>query len=248
MVPGSAHDDVLVGHRGHVGAAGGAHPEHHRHLRNGERGHHRLVVEDPPEVLLVGKDLRLERQEDAARVHQIDRRQAILERDLLRPDVLLERLREVGAALHRRIVGDDHALASGDEPDPGHDAGRWNLAAVETVRGQGRELEERALGVDQALDPLAGEELAPLPMEGHCRFRATALDGGEVGAELIGQGAMMAGVGAELGGLRGDLGAQRIHGRRFSRAGRFGQSETMVGARDTGVCTPLSKILQIRFC
>jgi 3-methylcrotonyl-CoA carboxylase beta subunit len=52
------------------------------------------------------------RQESATTVHQIDARQLILRCDLLRSKMLLHGQRIVRAALHRRIVGDDHAFAS----------------------------------------------------------------------------------------------------------------------------------------
>ena len=76
--------------------------------------HRRLVEEDPAEVLAVGEDLVLQRQEGAAGVDEVDARQPVLQRDLLRPQVLLDRHRVVGAALDGRVVGDDHALAPAD--------------------------------------------------------------------------------------------------------------------------------------
>src|SRR5204862_345123 len=91
---GALHDHVLVRHGGNVGAPGGAHAEDRRDLRDSLRGHDRLVVEDPAEVLLVREYLRLERQEDAARIHQVDRRQVVLHRDLLGPDTLTADARE----------------------------------------------------------------------------------------------------------------------------------------------------------
>ena len=79
---GALHDDRLVRHRRHVGAAGRARAHHHRDLRDACRRHARLVEEDAPEVLAIGEDLGLHRQERAARIHQIDARQPVLERDL----------------------------------------------------------------------------------------------------------------------------------------------------------------------
>ena len=78
------------------------------------RRHAGLVVEDAAEVLAVGEDLVLQRQEGAARVDEVDARQAVLEGDLLGAQVLLHRDRKVGAALHRGVVGDDHRLAAVD--------------------------------------------------------------------------------------------------------------------------------------
>ena len=71
-----------------------------------------LVVEDPPEVLAIGKHVGLQRQERAARVDQVDARQAVLGGDLLQAQVLLDRHRVVRAALDGRVVGDDRDLAA----------------------------------------------------------------------------------------------------------------------------------------
>ena len=75
----------------------------------------RLVVEDAAEVLAVREDLVLHRQEGAAGVDQVEARQPVLERDLLGAEVLLDGHRVVGAALDRRVVGDDHALDALDQ-------------------------------------------------------------------------------------------------------------------------------------
>ncbi len=74
-----------------------------------ELRHRRLVEEDPAEVLAVGEDLVLQRQERAAGVDEVDARQPVLQRDLLRAQVLLDRHRVVGAALDGGVVGDDDA-------------------------------------------------------------------------------------------------------------------------------------------
>ena len=89
-----AHDDGLVAHRRHVGAAGRAGAHDHGDLRDAGRRQPRLVVEDAPEVLAVREDLVLQRQEGAAGVDEVDAGQAVLERDLLRAQVLLDRHRD----------------------------------------------------------------------------------------------------------------------------------------------------------
>ena len=140
-----AHDDGLVRHRRHIGAAGRARAHHDGDLRNAGRRHVRLVEEDAAEMLAVGKHLGLVRQVGAAGIDQIDARQPVLARDLLRAQMLLHRHRIIGAALDRRIVADDHAFAALDAPDAGDDAGavdrrrhtcRWRRAA--TARGTAR--------------------------------------------------------------------------------------------------------------
>ena len=133
-----ADDHRLVAHRRHVGAAGGARAHHDRDLRDPLRRHARLVEEDAPEVLAVGEHLGLERQERAAGVDEVDARQPVLLGDLLRAQVLLHREREVRAALHRRVVRDDHALAPLDDADPGDDAGARRLAVVEVPTRRAR--------------------------------------------------------------------------------------------------------------
>ena len=91
-------DDVrLVAHDRQVGAAGDARAHDGRHLEDPLGREAGVVVEGAAEVLLVGEDLVLEGQEDAGRVDQVDDRQPVLERDLLRPQHLLAGQREPGA-------------------------------------------------------------------------------------------------------------------------------------------------------
>ena len=171
---GALDDDGLVRHGRHVGAAGGAGAHHDGDLRDALGRHPRLVEEDAAEVLAVGEDLGLQRQEGAARVDQVDAGQPVLERDLLRADVLLDRQRIVGAALDRGVVGDDQHLASGDAADAGDDAGGRRLVVVQVPGGERRQLEERRARVEQLVDPLAHRQLAlgAMPLE---VLRAAAL-------------------------------------------------------------------------
>src|SRR5262249_54274998 len=133
-------------------------------LRDALRGHAGLVVEDAPEVVAVGEDLVLERQERAAGIDEIEARQAVLLGHLLRAQVLLDREREVRAALDRRVVRDDRALAALDDADAGDDARRRRLAVVELPGGEGVQLEERAARVDEPVDALARRQLAARAM------------------------------------------------------------------------------------
>ena len=156
---GALHDDGLVRHRRHVRAARGARAHHDRHLRNAVGRHARLVEEDAPEVVAIGEHLGLERQERAAGVDEVDARQAIVERDLLRPHVLLHRHRVVRAALHGGVVGHDDHLAAGDAADARDDPGSRRLIVVHAEGGQRRQLEERRAGIEQALDPFTDGQL-----------------------------------------------------------------------------------------
>ena len=129
-----ADDHRLVAHRGHVGAAGGARAEHRGDLRDALGRHPRLVEEDPPEVVAVGEDLVLHRQERAAGVDEVDAGQPVLERDLLRAQVLLHGQRVVGAALDGRVVADDHHVAAVHQADAGDHARAGRVAVVHARR------------------------------------------------------------------------------------------------------------------
>ena len=160
----SLHDHRLVAHRGHVGAAGGARAHHDRDLGDVPRGQSCLVEEDPPEVLAVGEDVGLERQEGSARVDEVDAREVVLLGHLLGAQVLLDGEREVRAALHGGVVRDDDAAAALDHADPRDDPGRRRLSVVDLPGGERVQLEERRAGVDEQVDPLARRELAARAM------------------------------------------------------------------------------------
>ena len=195
-------DDRFVAHRRHVGAAGGAGAHHHRDLRDAGRRESGLVVEDAPEVLAVGEDLVLVGQVGAAGIHQVDAGQVVLAGDLLRPQVLLDRQRVVGAALHRGVVAHHHALDAGDPADAGDDAGARRLVVVHAVGGHGREFQEGRPGVEQPLHPLARQQFATGLLAG-IGFGAAAERGlGHLGAQVIDQRAQRRGVGHE-GGVAG---------------------------------------------
>ena len=155
-----ADDDGLVAHRRHVGAARGAGTHDHRDLRNARGREPRLVVEDAAEVLAVREHLVLQRQEGAARVDEVDAGQAVLERDFLRAQVLLDRDRIVRAALDGRVVRDHQEFAAVDAADAGDEARGRRVVAVHAARGERRDLEERAAGVEEGLDALARQQLA----------------------------------------------------------------------------------------
>ena len=122
--------------------------------------HLRLVEEDAAEMVAVGEDLGLVRQVRAAAVDQIDARQPVLLGDLLRAQMLLDRQRIIGAALHRRVVADDHHLPARDAADAGDDPGAGHFALVHVAGGELADLEERRAGIEQPLDAVARQQLA----------------------------------------------------------------------------------------
>ena len=141
-------------------------------------GHPCLVVEDAAEVVAIGEDLGLERQEGTARIDEVDAGQPVLERDLLGAEVLPDGHRVVRPALDRGVVGDDHAGRPLDPPDAGDDAGPRRLVVVQPGRRQRTQLEERRARVEQPLDPFADGQLAPLAMT---RDRALVAAGAAAG-------------------------------------------------------------------
>ena len=169
-----AHDDALIGHRRNIGAAGRAGPHHDRDLRNAERGHLRLVVEDAAEMPLVRENIVLLGQERTTGVDHIDARQIILAGNVLGPQMLLHRHRIVGATLDGGVVGNDHAFAPRDPSHARDDARRMHVSAVEVVSRQRRQFEKGRAGIDQEIDAFARQHLAPSGMPEARGLTATA--------------------------------------------------------------------------
>eukprot|EP00754_Rhynchopus_humris_P044418 Rhum_TRINITY_DN4142_c0_g1::Rhum_TRINITY_DN4142_c0_g1_i1::g.13123::m.13123 len=221
-----ADDDRLVSHGRDVGATGRARAHHDGNLRNTLRRHVSLVVEDAAEVLLVREHVRLVLEHRTAGVHQVDAGKVVLLRDLLRPDMLLHRDRVVRASLHSGVVRHDHALHAVHHADAGDNAaGGRAVAVVHVESGELRQLEERGVGVDQALDTLARQKLATLLVLGDRLLAAALLNLGHGGPEvghllvhtlLVGDEGLVRGVIRELDLVRGTLlghaGVEGAHG------------------------------------
>src|SRR4030095_328646 len=118
----------------------------------------------------------LQREKRSTRIDEIQARQAILQRDLLRSQVLLYRDRVIGAALHRRIVRDNDHVAPRHAADGRDDAGARRLVVVQPVARERRQFEKRRTRVDEARNALAYRQLALLSMPLYV-LRAAALPG-----------------------------------------------------------------------
>jgi hypothetical protein len=79
--------------------------------------------------------------------------------DLLRAHVLLAGHAVVGAALHRGVVGDDHAGPALHQADAGDDAGARRHAVVLALAGEHADFEEGRARIEQHLDAVAGQDL-----------------------------------------------------------------------------------------
>ena len=80
------------------------------HLGDACSGHVGLIEEHAAKHVTISKPFVLRGEVAAARVHKVHARQAVLNRDLLRTQFLLDGGGEVRATLHCGIVGDDHTL------------------------------------------------------------------------------------------------------------------------------------------
>ena len=203
------HDHRLVGHGRDVSAARSTAPHDAGDLRDAERGHIGLIEEDAPEMVAVGEHLGLMRQVRTARVHQIDARQAVLLRDLLRAQVLLDRHRVVGATLHGRVVAHDHALPPRDAPHAGDDRGAVDVALIHPVRRQLADLKEGRTRIEQPLHPLAGEQLAARNMPLAVLLRPAERGLGHAGAQFLREGMVVREAGLGLRRLAVELGGER---------------------------------------
>ena len=99
-------------------------------------------------------------------------------RDFLRPQMLFDRHRVVGAALHRRVVADDHAVHPTDAADAGNHSGAGRIAhtifvQVHAVRRQWCDFQKRRAWVKQHLHPFARRQLATGHVLGPRRFATT---------------------------------------------------------------------------
>jgi hypothetical protein len=156
----AAHNHHLIAHRWHIRAASRARSHHRCNLSNASGRHPRLIVKNAPEVVAVGEDVCLERQERAAAIDQIDAGEMVLFGDFLRAQVLFHRQRIICTAFDGCIIGDDHHFAPGDAPDAGDDASGRDWFIIDLVGCQSANFEEGSRRIDQAVDPFAHQQFA----------------------------------------------------------------------------------------
>ena len=149
------------------------------------------LVEDP-----AGRDeqVGLRRQVRAARLDQVHHRQPVDPGDLQGTQGLAQRVRVHRAAAHGRVVRDDHALDAGDHADAGYQGGPDGEFGA--PGGEGRQLEERAVRVQQQLDPLAGQQPAPVAVPLLVALAAAGDGQLELLVQLVEEGELRGPVGA----------------------------------------------------
>ena len=130
------HQEFVAEH-GQIRSAGDAIAHDGGVLRHAHGAEHRVVAEDPAEVVLVGKNLVLHGQKNAGAVDEIDQGEIATRCDLLGTQDFLHGRGEERAGFHRGIVGDDHAGTIVNRADAGDHtcADRAANFFVHAVRG-----------------------------------------------------------------------------------------------------------------
>ena len=169
-------DDRLVAHRRYVCTAGSAGPENGRYLWNALGRKTGLVVENSAEMLAIGEDFVLHRQEGTTRIDQVNARQVILFSNFLGAQVFLDGKRVIGTALDGRIIGDNHAIDVADLPDARYEACGWHFVVIETVSRELSDLEERRATINDRTNSIAWQQFASRQMPVAGAFTATCRD------------------------------------------------------------------------
>src|SRR5579862_4068300 len=169
------HENVITHHR-QIRPARHAHPHNRGNLRNPLRAHHRVVPKHAPKIIGIGKHIFLQRKENASGIHQVNCRNAILDRDILRANHLLRRHREERASFHRRIIRDDHHLPARHAREANNRPRRRRAAplVVHLIRRVEAQLEKFSLRIDQLRDTFPRRQ-PPLLVLRLDRFRPAAL-------------------------------------------------------------------------
>src|SRR6185295_11228780 len=120
----------------------------------------RLVVEDPAEVIAVGKYLGLIWKIGAAGIDEIDAGQPVLTGDLLGAQVFLDSDGIISAAFDRRVVAHDHARSPLHPANAGDQARAVDAIVIHAEGSKRRKLQKRRPSVDQPVNTVAGKKLS----------------------------------------------------------------------------------------
>ena len=81
-------------------------------------------------------------------------------------------------------ICDDYRLVALNHSDAGHQPGARRFIAVHPIRGKGAEFEERRVGIDNGVDPLADKHLAAFFVALDGGFTTTLLNGLDPGSKV----------------------------------------------------------------
>ena len=93
------------------------------------------------------------------RLHETDVGDAVVAGDLQGPHPLLDAVGGHGPGLDSGVVAQNDALGVGDHPDAEHEPAAYGVVGV--VAGQGADLKERAVGVQDVGDAFPDGHLPP---------------------------------------------------------------------------------------
>ena len=158
---GAFHHDDDVRKRRQIGAprnAGAHHGGDLRHLQTS--AHEGVVVEDAPGPVLAGEDTVLQREVHAGRIHQVDNRDPVAHRHLLRAQDLGDGFGPPGAGFDRGVVGNDHRGTAFDAGQPGNHPGRGCLPVILVMGDQQTQLDKMRSRINQLSDAFARRKLA----------------------------------------------------------------------------------------
>ncbi len=184
--PAQSHERRAVDHEDHVGQRrqiratcdAGAHDR--GDLRDFEiAAHDRVVVENPGGAVLPRKDAALIGQVHTRGIDQVDDRNALPHRDLLRAQDLLDRLGPPRPGFDRRIIGHHDDRPAAHAAQARDDAGGRRLAVVLVPGDEQTDFDPRTVPVEQRGDALARGQLALIvlafdPLRAAALFQARA--------------------------------------------------------------------------
>jgi hypothetical protein len=119
-------------------------------------------------MVSVSKNIGLLREENPAGIHHIHTRQMILHGNFLCPQMLFDGLFDVCSAFHRGIVGNNNGFPAVNYPNSGNDPGRRVLVVHDVERGKRRQFKKRRVGINEFVNPFAGQQFASLFVPLHC--------------------------------------------------------------------------------
>ena len=153
------HEDV-VAHDRQIRSTGDAHAHDGGDLRDSHGRHDGVVAKDATEVVGVGKNIFLQRQEHARRIDEINRGNAVIDGDVLCANDFLGSNREERTRFDRGVVHDEHDQPAFDARETGHDTRAWRAAPlfIHAPCRVGAEFEEHSARIDKSCDALAGGE------------------------------------------------------------------------------------------
>ena len=172
-----------------------------------------VVAKDAAEIVFIGKDFILHRQEDAGRIDEVNYGQGAFKSDALGANQLLGGLRKEGAGFYSRIVGDDHARNAGDVTDAGDSPRGGNVSPllVHFVSRPEPDLEKLRVFVKQKTDAFSRRQSPHLALTFMAGFAAAFAQNGFflqncralIAQRFAGRRCRCTGHGAEAGLIRG---------------------------------------------